>query len=93
MSDQKDESLTLDLAKLTWVGWLLLIATLGVFVFLVVVTPLPQQGAPGRRVPRSGLNTLVIMFELFAAILFFAGVNWLLNRVGLSVYRREAPKD
>ena len=91
MADQKDESYTIDLSKLSWTGWLLLLVTLAVFLILVVITPVPQKGVPGGPIPRTPINTIVIVLDLVVAGAFFAGARSILNRLGLSIYRTDEP--
>ena len=66
------------LAELNLVGWLLLVVTVGLWVLLIVVVPLPEAGALHGRVPRTPLNTLVITLETLAAIFFFVVAERLL---------------
>jgi hypothetical protein len=73
-----------DLNRLNWVGWLLLLGTFG-FVGAEITVPVWLIGGGGwdRR-----LAKLAAPLMLFLAIGFFAGTRWLLERLGVSIYRR-----
>jgi len=76
------------LNRLNWVGWLLLIGTLG-FVGAEVAALVWLLGPGGwdRR-----LAKLAALPMLLVAIGFFVGARWLLGRLGVSIYRRSAAK-
>jgi nitrate/nitrite transporter NarK len=73
-----------DLNRLNWVGWLLLLATFGFVIAEAAVLAMyfGDQFKERRIEARAiGLGALLL------AIGFFAGVRWLLQALGVSIYR------
>jgi hypothetical protein len=74
----------MDLNRLNWVGWLLLLATIGFMLGeAAVLARLLGDPAWGGRVVRrlTGLGMLLLGAR------FFAGLRWLLRLLGVSIYR------
>jgi hypothetical protein len=75
MKNPTDELFHLDLAKLNWIGWLLLLATVGVLVLgLVLMAPL-IRAQPGQATPRSGWNKMLAVLAFVVAAAFFVGAR------------------
>jgi hypothetical protein len=76
---------TFDLNRLNWVGWLLLLTTIGVGVgsagAAVLVFGKPED------VPRWAGRLIAVAMVLFVTGFFFAA-RWLLGLLGVSIYRK-----
>jgi hypothetical protein len=91
MKSPSDELLHLDLGKLNWVGWLLLLATVGVLVLGIFLTAPLIRAQPGQATPRSGWNKLLAVLAFVAAAAFFVGARWALAQASISIYRKKKP--
>lgn len=73
-----------ELNRLNWIGWLLLLTTIGFAIAETVILPqvLENKAWSGR------LGTRWIGLGMaFLAIAFFVGLRWLLRLFGISIYR------
>jgi hypothetical protein len=74
----------LDLNRLNWIGWLLLLATFGFVVAEVVIVTLLM----GERAWDGPLDRRLLgLGGVLLSIGFFAGIRWLLRALGVSIYR------
>jgi hypothetical protein len=93
MKSPTDELFHLDLGKLNWIGWLLLLATVGFLVLALFLTAPLIRAQPGQPTPRSGWNKLLAVLVFGAAAAFFVGARWALAQAGISIYRKPRPKQ
>jgi hypothetical protein len=86
MQEKLSDFLNIDLARLNFWGWLLMLSALGIVVggiiILILATENNQSGQPART-PRWPAYLCWL-----AAALFFFGGRWLLDSLGIGIYRR-----
>ncbi|MCS7022811.1 MAG: hypothetical protein NZU63_13410 [Gemmataceae bacterium] len=75
----------LNLSQLNWVGWLVLLAT-----FIFVLAEAFALTSIWRDITLvHQLKRLIALTMLFLAIGFFAGIRWILKKIGISIYLPE----
>ncbi len=73
-----------ELNRLNWIGWLLLLLSFGLVIAGSLLGALAfGNGAWGGR----ATARIIALPLLFLAIGFFAGLRWLLRKLGVSIYR------
>ncbi len=94
MSEKPPDFWNLDLGKLTWAGWLLMLLTLGTLIgtavgLIGVTESLGLRLEPGETRRPGWVKWAVFVPALGAACGAFALGRWSLGRAGLSILRQD----
>jgi hypothetical protein len=87
LRDKYTDMMNFDLAKFNWLGWLLLLGTFGFAIAGALVLAYATYEQPVGQ-SRGVMKALAIVMVALS-IGFFFGCRWLLNRAGLSIYRKK----
>jgi hypothetical protein len=79
--------MNLDLGKLTWAGWLVMLGTLAVFVLGLLAAGTAATMIGWKMTGNRTTAILIVLPVLFAAGGFFWGCQYLLEANGITVYR------
>ena len=90
LDDRLEEATNFDLSRLTLVGWLLSLVTVGLFIGLAIWFA-SNSMTPDSRLSKGETKLYgFIGIAVFAG--FFLGCRWILESIGLQVVRPLPPK-
>jgi hypothetical protein len=79
--------MNLDLSKLTWAGWLVMLGTLAVFILGILAVGMAAKAVGWEMTSSRTAAMLVVLPVLFAAGGFFWACRYFLEAHGITVYR------